>query len=230
MEEDMVYSGQKIASMWRIVLASISLIFLFAACKNEVKEISLPYYNKPDFTPVFLQQEDDPMIEIPHTISGFALTDQHGLQVENSMLKNKIHVANFFFTGCGSICPSMMEKMKKVNKSFYNDSNVVFLSYSVTPWRDSVSRLKEYAKINEINASNWHLLTGDKTEIYQLARRSYFAEEKLGFTKDSTDFLHTEHVLLVDGGGRIRGVYNGTLALDMEQLEADINSLSNEVR
>jgi protein SCO1/2 len=224
----MVYSEQKIASMWRIVLVSISLIVLFSACKNEVKEIQLPYYNKPDFTPVFLQQEDDPMIEIPHTISGFALTDQHGLQVENSMLINKIHVANFFFTGCGSICPSMMEKMKKVNKSFYNDSNIVFLSYSVTPWRDSVSRLKEYAKINEINASNWHLLTGDKGEIYQLARKSYFAEEKLGFTKDSTDFLHTEHVLLVDGGGRIRGVYNGTLALDMEQLEADINSLSKE--
>jgi len=223
-------SEQKIASMWRIVLASISLFFLFSACKNDVKEIQLPYYNKPDFTPIFLQQEDDQIIEIPHTISGFALTDQHGLRVENSMLKSKIHVANFFFTGCGSICPSMMEKMKKVNKSFYNDSNVVFLSYSVTPWRDSVSRLKEYAKINEINSSNWHLLTGDKTEIYQLARRSYFAEEKLGFTKDSTDFLHTEHVLLVDGGGRIRGVYNGTLALDMEQLEADIKILTSEVK
>lgn len=224
----MGYSEQKIASMLRIVLVSISLIVLFSACKNEVKEIQLPYYNKPDFTPIFLQQGEDPMIEIPHTISGFVLTNQHGIKVENSMLKNKIHVANFFFTGCGSICPSMMEKMKKVNKSFYNDSNVVFLSYSVTPWRDSVSRLKEYAQINEINASNWHLLTGDKTEIYQLARRSYFAEEQLGFTKDSTDFLHTEHVLLVDSGGRIRGVYNGTMALDMEQLEADIKSLSKE--
>ena len=224
----MDYSEQKIASMWRIVLASISLIVLFSACKNEVKEIQLPYYNKPDFTPVFLKQGEDPLTTIPHTIGGFALTNQHGLKFENSMLKNKIHVANFFFTGCGSICPSMMGKMKKVNKSFYNDSNIVFLSYSVTPWRDSVSRLKEYAETNKVNASNWHLLTGDKGAIYQLARRSYFAEEKLGFTKDSTDFLHTEHVLLVDGGGRIRGVYNGTLALDMEQLEADINSLSKE--
>jgi protein SCO1/2 len=228
MAEDMGYSEQKIASMWRIVLVSISLIFLFAACKNEVKEIQLPYYNKPDFTPIFLHQGEDPMIEIPHTIGGFALTNQHGMKVENSMLKNKIHVANFFFTGCGSICPSMMEKMKKVNKSFYNDSNVVFLSYSVTPWRDSVQRLKEYAETNDIKASNWHLLTGDKSEIYQLARRSYFAEEQLGFTKDSTDFLHTEHVLLVDRGGRIRGVYNGTMALDMEQLSADIKTLTNE--
>lgn len=226
----MVYSEQKIASMWRIVLASISLIFLLSACKNEVKEISLPYYNKPDFTPVFLQQSDDPKISIPHTIADFTCTNQHGLKVGNSMLKNKIHVANFFFTGCGSICPSMMEKMKKVNNSFYNDSNVVFLSYSVTPWRDSVQRLKEYAETNEINANNWHLLTGDKSEIYQLARRSYFAEEQLGFTKDSTDFLHTEHVLLVDGVGRIRGVYNGTMALDMEQLSADIRTLTNEVK
>ena len=177
-----------------------------------------------------MQLGDDPLTTIPHTIGGFALTNQHGLTVENSMLINKIHVANFFFTGCGSICPSMMEKMKKVNKSFYNDSNVVFLSYSVTPWRDSVQRLKEYAETNEINASNWHLLTGEKSKIYQLARRSYFAEEQLGFTKDSTDFLHTEHVLLVDGGGRIRGVYNGTMALDMEQLSADIKTLTSEVR
>ena len=125
----MDYSEQKIASMWRIVLASISLIVLFSACKNEVKEIQLPYYNKPDFTPVFLKEDDDPLVQVKHTIADFRCTNQHGLTVENSMLKNKIHVANFFFTGCGSICPSMMEKMKKVNKSYYNDSNVVFLSY-----------------------------------------------------------------------------------------------------
>ncbi len=223
-------SEQKIASMWRIVLASISLIFLFSACKNEVKEIQLPYYNKPDFTPVFLNEDDSPLVQIPHTIADFTFANQHGLTVESSMLKNKIHVANFFFTGCGSICPSMMEKMKKVNNSFYNDSNVIFLSFSVTPWRDSVQRLRKYAETNEIKASNWHLLTGEKSEIYQLARKSYFAEEQLGFTKDSTDFLHTEHVLLVDGGGRIRGVYNGTMALDMEQLSADIKTLTSEVR
>jgi protein SCO1/2 len=216
--------------MWRIVLASISLIFLFSACKNEVKEIQLPYYNKPDFTPVFLNEDDSPLVQIPHTIADFTFANQHGLTVESSMLKNKIHVANFFFTGCGSICPSMMEKMKKVNNSFYNDSNVIFLSFSVTPWRDSVQRLRKYAETNEIKASNWHLLTGEKSEIYQLARKSYFAEEQLGFTKDSTDFLHTEHVLLVDGGGRIRGVYNGTMALDMEQLSADIKTLTSEVR
>jgi protein SCO1/2 len=212
------------------VLASISLIFLFSACKNEVKEIQLPYYNKPDFTPVFLNEDDSPLVQIPHTIADFTFANQHGLTVESSMLKNKIHVANFFFTGCGSICPSMMEKMKKVNNSFYNDSNVIFLSFSVTPWRDSVQRLRKYAETNEIKASNWHLLTGEKSEIYQLARKSYFAEEQLGFTKDSTDFLHTEHVLLVDGGGRIRGVYNGTMALDMEQLSADIKTLTSEVR
>ena len=143
-------------------------------------------------------------------------------------MEGKIHVANFFFTGCGSICPGMMNKIAKLNHAFEKDSTVVFLSFSVTPWRDSVSRLSEYANSNKIIAPNWHLLTGPKADIYTLARKSYFAEEALGFTKDSTDFLHTEHVLLVDKTGRIRGIYNGTLDLDMEQLGKDIKLLKAE--
>ena len=214
--------------MYRIVLASISLFFLMAACRQQPSVKALPYYNTPDFSPFFLNRAASVEKIITHTIGRFDLKNQNGHAFSEKDVEGKIHVANFFFTGCGSICPGMMNKIAKLNHAYEKDSAVVFLSFSVTPWRDSVSRLREYANTNKINAPNWHLLTGPKSDIYTLARRSYFAEEALGFTKDSTDFLHTEHVLLVDKTGRIRGIYNGTLDLDMEQLERDIRLLKAE--
>ncbi len=188
----------------------------------------LPYYNTADFTPIFITDTDSISLKIEHTIGDFKLTNQNNHSITQQEIVGKIHVANFFFTGCGSICPGMMDKMKKLNTSFGDSSGVVFLSYSVTPWRDSVARLKEYAIINSINSNNWHLLTGTRNEIYELARQSYFAEEQLGFSKDSSDFLHTEHVLLVDKSGHIRGIYNGTLAMDMDQLRDDVLALAKE--
>jgi len=214
--------------MYRIVLASISLFFLVMGCKQQAADNALPYYNTPDFTPIFLSGAVSVEKAINHTIGKFALTNQDGQTFSDQDVKGKIQVANFFFTGCGSICPGMMAKLRKLNSESAKDTDIVFLSFSVTPWRDSVSRLREYANTNKIIAPNWHLLTGPKADIYTLARRSYFAEEALGFTKDSTDFLHTEHVLLVDKTGRIRGIYNGTLDLDMEQLSKDIKVLKAE--
>jgi protein SCO1/2 len=214
--------------MYRIVLASISLFFLVMGCKQQASDQALPYYNTPDFSPIFLKGSDGVENSITHTIGKFALSNQDGEAFSEQDVQGKIQVANFFFTGCGSICPGMMSKLSKLNSESAKDPGIVFLSFSVTPWRDSVARLREYANTNKIIASNWHLLTGPKADIYTLARRSYFAEEALGFTKDSTDFLHTEHVLLVDKTGRIRGIYNGTLDLDMEQLSKDIKVLKAE--
>jgi protein SCO1/2 len=102
------------------------------------------------------------------------------------------------------------------------------LSYSVTPWIDKPHVLKNYKIKNDISNPNWHFLTGDKASIYKLARQSYFAEENIGFSKDSTEFLHTEHIILVDQSKRIRGVYNGTLGLEMHHLIEDIKSLQVE--
>ena len=214
--------------MYRIALASISLFFLLMGCKQQDSDQALPYYNTPDFTPIFLKGSDGVENSITHTIGKFVLSNQDGESFSEKDVQGKIQVANFFFTGCGSICPGMMSKLKKLNSESAKDKDIVFLSFSVTPWRDSVARLREYANTNKIIAPNWHLLTGPKADIYSLARRSYFAEEALGFTKDSTDFLHTEHVLLVDKTGRIRGIYNGTLELDMEQLSKDIKVLKAE--
>jgi len=217
--------------MYRIALLRNNILFLLiglAGCSGKQKFVTLPFYNTPDFTPQFISSINEKDQRITHTINSFSFTDQDGKTITDKDVEGKIHVANFIFTSCASICPTMTKHMKMVQKEFNSDKNVVLLSYSVTPWIDSVSRLKNYAMKNDINSFNWHLLTGNKGDIYKLARQSYFAEEDLGFTKDSTEFLHTEHILLVDKTKRIRGIYNGTLQLEMEQLIKDIKELEKE--
>jgi protein SCO1/2 len=212
----------------KIKITAVILLFLAGCTTKQVTKLRLPFYNKPDFTPQFLNSKDEINKQITHTIGDFEFIDQHGKPITQKDIEGKIHVANFIFTSCGSICPVMTSHLKLLQQAFENNSNVVLLSYSVTPWIDSVPRLQQYAISNDIHSKNWHLLTGSKSIIYTLARTSYFAEEDLGFTKDSTQFLHTEHIILVDKNKRIRGVYNGTLQLETEQMVKDIQMLMEE--
>lgn len=217
--------------MYQKIFLKISFFTLFTfiiACGSEIKYSLLPYYNTPDFTPQFLSNQQDIEAKINHIIADFSFTNQNGENITQKNIEDKIHVANFIFTSCGSICPVMTKHMKLIDSVFHNNDDVIILSYSVTPWIDDVDRLKKYTDRNKINGNNWHFLTGSKADIYDLARKSYFAEEDLGFTKDSTDFLHTEHVLLIDKSKRIRGIYNGTLQLEAEQLIKDIKALEEE--
>ena len=214
--------------MYRIVFLLLSSCWLFSCAEKKVQTIALPYYNEPDFTPLFISNKQFVKDSITHTISNFSFLNQDSILITQQFIENKIHVANFIFTSCGSICPIMTKNMKIVNDTLKNDSNIVFLSYSVTPWIDKPYKLKKYCSINEITNSNWQFLTGNKAYIYKLARQSYFAEEDIGFNKDSTEFLHTEHFILVDKRKRIRGIYNGTLTLEMLQLVEDIKNLQNE--
>lgn len=221
----MDYWEQKTASTWQIALLLSLSLFLFS-CKENVER--LPYYNTPDFSPQFVTNIDSVDQKIPHQIADFSFTDQHGKTITEHDIEGKIHVADFFFTSCGSICPIMTKHMKKIDSVYAGDSALKLLSYSVTPWIDRVDVLKNYADRAKITNPNWHLLTGSKAEIYKLARQSYFAEEDMGFTKDSTNFLHTEHFLLIDKQKRIRGIYNGTLELEIDQLIKDVSILKQE--
>ena len=215
--------------MYRIASLILISLFLWSCAEKKVKAIVLPYYNEPDFTPLFIKNKQTVKDSITHTISNFSLLNQDSLYVTQQIIENKIHVANFIFTTCGSICPVMTKNMKIVNDSLADDGSIVFLSYSVTPWIDIPHKLKKYMARNEIVNPNWQFITGNKADIYTLARKSYFAEEDIGFSKDSTEFLHTEHFILVDKTKRIRGVYNGTLTLEMNQLLADIKNLQTEI-
>ena len=209
--------------MYRIAYLLLSSV-LFWGCSDQEK-INLPYYNEPDFTPIFLKEKSEIERKITHKIGNFSFLNQDSIAINQNVIDNKIHVANFIFTSCGSICPTMTKHLKIVSDSLKNEEDIVFLSYSVTPWIDKPSVLRKYLETNKIQNKNWQFLTGDKNKIYTLARKSYFAEEDIGFSKDSTEFLHTEHFVLVDKTKRIRGIYNGTLKLEMEQLISDIRNL-----
>ena len=217
----------KIVKMYRIVFLLLSSL-LVSCLDKKMEAIALPYYNEPDFTPIFLTDTSEVKYKINHTITDFSFRDQDSILISQKNIEGKIHIANFIFTTCGSICPKMTTNLKIINDSLKNHSDIVLLSYSVTPWIDTPSVLKKYKARNDITNPNWHFLTGSKNDIYSLARKSYFAEEDIGFSKDSSEFLHTEHFILVDRTKRIRGIYNGTLELEMQQMLDDIKNLENE--
>jgi len=223
----MDFWGPKIVKMFRIVFL-LSSSLLFFGCRSSESEMRLPYYNSPDFTPIFISNREDVSRQIPHKINDFQFLNQDSILINQKIIEGKIHVANFIFTTCGSICPVMTQNLKIVYDSLKGDPKLMLLSYSVTPWIDRPHILRQYMMNHDIKGNQWQFLTGSKGAIYSLARQSYFAEEDLGFTKDSMEFLHTEHVLLVDRHKRIRGVYNGTLSLEMFQLIKDIRNLEKE--
>lgn len=158
-----------------------------------------------------------------HTISDFSLINQNGDTITGAFYDDKIYVADFFFTTCQSICPIMTKNMKEVQDKLINDKEILLLSHSVTPEIDSVEQLKRYAISNQINDDKWNLVTGDKKQIYNLARKSYLAveDDPLG----NYDMIHTENFMLIDKKKQIRGFYDGTLESEIIRLLDDIEIL-----
>ena len=158
-----------------------------------------------------------------HTISDFSLINQNGDTITQDFYNDKIYIADFFFTTCQSICPIMTKNMKEIQEKLINDKEILLLSHSVTPEIDSVGQLKKYAIANEINDDKWNLVTGDKKQIYTLARKSYLAVEDspLG----DYDMIHTENFMLIDKKKQIRGFYDGTVDAEITRLLEDIEIL-----
>ncbi|MET2985862.1 SCO family protein [Aureibaculum conchae] len=183
----------------------------------------LPVYNPADVNPRLV---DDSVkhIKYNHKISDFNLINQNGDIITQQDYSDKIYVADFFFTRCQTICPIMTTNMTDLQTYFKEDSTVKFLSHSVTPIIDSVSILKAYAEKKGVIDGKWNLVTGDKKQIYDLARKSYFAVLDEGDGGEQ-DFIHTEQFILVDKNRRIRGFYDGTNKEDIQQIIKDIQLL-----
>ncbi|AWG20066.1 SCO family protein [Flavobacterium faecale] len=211
------------------VFLLLVIIGLTSACKQitEEEEEGMPFYNSPEFTPEWITPKS-PFYNKIHTIPSFSFTNQDGQKITEKTVEGKIYVANFMFTSCGSICPRMTDNMKILQNKFANDPEILLLSHSVTPEIDNVAKLKEYAIQKGCVSGKWHLLTGDKAALYSLAKKQYFAGDSIGFYGKLNDFLHTENFILVDGKRRIRGVYNGTLAFEMDRIVEDIEVLKKE--
>ena len=188
---------------------------------------ALPYYAEATFTPNWLNANDEKLNNF-HKIPSFNLTNQLGEIITEKTFKNKIYIADFFFTTCPGICPKMTANMKVLQDAFLNDADVLLLSHSVTPEIDSASILKQYAKNKGVITSKWHLVTGDRKQIYDLGRQSYFAEEDLGVDRTADDFLHTENFVLIDQNRHIRGIYNGLNKTAVQQLIVDVKTLQRK--
>lgn len=188
----------------------------------------LPFYDEATFTPKWTDSKNAELNNF-HKISPFQLTNQDNEEITNETFSDKIYVTNFFFTICPGICPKMTENMSLVYDEFLDDSEVLLMSHSVTPKRDSVPVLKSYAEDRGIESDKWHLVTGTRSEIYRMGRFEYMVEQDMGLEMDEDDFLHSENFVLVDHNKHIRGIYNGLSKNDINQLIADIRTLKREI-
>jgi len=206
------------------ILFSIVTVSLFYNALKPQK--TLPIYNPADVNPELVDSTVQ-FVAKYHTIADFSFTNQNGKTITQKDYEGKIYVADFFFTTCGSICPIMTTNMIDVQKAFVNNPKVMILSHTVTPEIDSVPVLKKYALEKGVIDSKWNLVTGDKKDIYSMARKSYLAV-KLGKPEELYDMVHTENFVLVDAERRVRGFYDGTKKEDIQKLIEDIQWLLTE--
>ena len=216
----MVLYLRRIACPLLVKLLAVFFILNISSCNIFSNNESLPYYNTQDLTPTWNPRNG-------HQIAYFNLKDQTGNKFGSDSLTGKIYIANFFFTTCPSICPKMTKCFKIIQDSIANMQHVEIVSFSVMPWVDSVNKLKVYGEQNNINPTKWHLLTGDKSIIYALGRASFFADNNK--LSDTSSFIHTDKMYLIDNQNRIRGVYNATKVDDIARVLADIKILKKDI-
>lgn len=165
------------------------------------------------------------MPSISH-VQPFLFTNQDGQAFSSEQLKGKVAIVNFFFTTCTSVCPRMNNNLKPAYESFKNNPDVLLLSFTSDPVRDSAARLKRYADSMQVNTTKWIFLTGKKDSLYRAARHSFKIDDPSNFVSNETvDFLHTQFVALVNKRGDVVKIYDGLKPSELNGLEADVNTL-----
>ncbi|WP_396178573.1 SCO family protein [Flavobacterium sp.] len=208
--------------LFAFLIFSVISIALFMNALTPEKR--LPIMNPADVNPELVDSTVQHVSKY-HTIADFAFTNQNGKIITQKDYEGKIYVADFFFTTCQTICPKMTSNMVEIQNAFLNNPKVMLLSHSVLPDIDSVSVLKKYAIEKGVVDAKWNLVTGDKKEIYGIARKSYLAV-KTGSPTELYDMVHTENFILVDEKRRVRGFYDGTKTEDINRLIEDVKWLS----
>ncbi|GAA4275180.1 SCO family protein [Aquimarina gracilis] len=217
------FAKYKFFAVVLFVLSAIIISIIYSILKPDRK---LPVY-EPEMVNTELVDSTVQYVRKYHKIADFKLTNQNGEEVTQDHYQDKIYVADFFFTTCQTICPIMTGHMKEIQDRLIDDNEVLLLSHSVTPKIDSVARLKKYAVKKGVIDTKWNLVTGDKKQIYDLARKSYLAAKSDG-DGGPYDMVHTENFVLVDKQKRIRGFYDGTNPEDINRLIEDIAILKKE--
>jgi protein SCO1/2 len=211
-----------------IVLLVLSVIIIYAIYTLLTPEKRLPVF-QPDMVNTELVDTTVQFVRKYHKIADFELYNQNGDTITKAFYKDKIYIADFFFTTCLTICPIMTDHMVKIQEKIKEDPEVLLLSHTVFPVADSVPVLKEYALEKGVLDSKWNLVTGDKKQIYELARKSYLASKSDG-DGGPYDMIHTENFVLVDKNSQIRGFYDGTNPEAIDDLMKDLKILKAEYK
>ncbi|MGA0154397.1 MAG: SCO family protein [Flavobacteriaceae bacterium] len=208
-----------------LALSSVIIVLMYQALKPEKR---LPIYQPSMVNPELV---DSTLVYVKkyHSIADFKLINQNGDTITQANYADKIYIADFFFTTCPTICPLMTANMADIQQIIKGDEEVLLLSHSVTPEIDSVQQLKKYALEKGVIDAKWNLVTGDKKQIYELARKSYLAVLTDG-DGGPYDMIHTENFILVDKERRIRGFYDGTSSEEVAQLLEDLKVLKSSYR
>jgi protein SCO1/2 len=206
-----------------VVLLGISAVIVYLFYNALQPKKMLKVYS-PAMVNEELVAEEIQHVRKYHTIADFSFTNQNGKTITQEDYKDKIYIADFFFTTCPTICPIMTKNMAAIQAKIINNPEVLLLSHSVTPQIDSVAQLKKYAMEKGVVDAKWNLVTGPKKDIYEIARKSYLAVKTDG-DGGPFDMIHTENFILVDKERRIRGFYDGTKMEDIEKLLEDLNVL-----
>ena len=213
----------------KVLLLVLTFLVTLKSYGSDKESLILPYYNSGEFTPHWFTPQSVELDDF-HKVSNFSFLNQNGEYVSQNTLENKLYVASFFFTSCPGICPKMRSQLFKVQQAFVNDEQVNIISHSIQPSNDTVSVLKKYADEHGVISGKWHLVTGERDDIYDIARNAYFANEDLGEFVSNQDFLHTENLVLVDHNRHIRGIYNGLNKTSVNHLISDIKTLQQEIK
>ena len=208
-----------------LVMAVLSVVIITAIYQVLDPEPKLKVYQPNDVQPELVDTTLQ-HVKKYHQIADFSLVNQLGDTITQETFKDRIYVADFFFTTCATICPIMTEHMGLIQDRLRDDPSVLLLSHTVTPEIDTVTQLKKYAIEKGVISGKWHLVTGDKKEIYDLARKSYLVAKDQPYSP--YDLVHTENFVLVDPKRRIRGFYDGTDPEAIESLMRDIAILQKE--
>lgn len=206
------------------------LLFVTLSFFYKVFATELPYFDKKDLTPYWDQENKvkQQQTHSPATVSKFSLQNEKGKIITSQNFQGHISVVNFFFTQCGSVCPLLMQNLKKIRAHI--PAEVHFYSISVTPDEDTPEQLLSYANIYSLTLNSWDLLTGKKSDVFNLARGVFKADKSLLDEQEKGNFEHSDNVYLVDENLHIRGIYAGLNQAALKLLEGDIQCLISQYK
>lgn len=203
----------------RTTLCILAICIIAVSCMRQKQRGPLP---------IFGEREVNGSDTIYHAIAPFQFVDQDSMVITNATFKDKIYIADFFFTSCRTICPIMKTQMLRVYEKTKAMPDVLILSHTIDPEYDTVALLHDFADRLGVQSKYWHFVTGQKDSIYKIAQTSYFATA-MEAIEEPDGFIHSGAFLLIDKKGRIRGKYDGTLEKDVDRLIIDIEQLQKEI-